>query len=178
MLKRPHRPGAVQEHQGCTAGICLNKHAEDLAPLFALTMSAPQLTMPMETGTNPSRIEEMIYTENVKQFLKWESTFEGNLATTVQQDDEGPHKVLWPVPEQDQYKRFPLAPGIDQSKNPKTRWNENIVISLLDAWCNLLNWKQTQGQTMNDFKETLKVSRCDLLPWWLNCQVDWVSSNS
>jgi len=31
---------------------------------------------------------------------------------------------------------------------------------------------------MNDFKETLKVSRCDLLPWWLNCQVDWVSSNS
>ena len=29
-------------------------------------------------------------------------------------------------------------------------------MSLLDAWCNLLNCQQTQGQSVNDFKEILK----------------------
>jgi hypothetical protein len=63
------------------------KHAEDLAPLFALTMATPKLTMPTEPGTNPSRTEEMIYTEKVKQFVKRETTLEGNLATI--------HAVAW-----------------------------------------------------------------------------------
>ena len=64
------------------------KHAEDLAPLFALTMSAPTIGLPSEpAGPNPTRTEELIYTEKVKQFIKRESTLQGNLATI--------HAVAW-----------------------------------------------------------------------------------
>jgi hypothetical protein len=57
------------------------KHAEDLAPLFALAMSEPELTMPQEPGPNPSRTAEMIHIEKVKQFLKRKSTLVSNMAT-------------------------------------------------------------------------------------------------
>jgi hypothetical protein len=36
------------------------KYAEDLAPLFALTVLEPELTMPQEPGPNPSRTGETI----------------------------------------------------------------------------------------------------------------------
>jgi len=89
VLGRTEQQDAVQEHQGCTASICKKhlKHAEDLAHLFALTMAAPKLTMPTEPGMSPSQTREMIYTKKVKQFVKQESTLEGNLATI--------HAVAW-----------------------------------------------------------------------------------
>jgi len=57
--------------------------------------------MPTEPGTNPSRAKEMIYTEKVKQFVKLETTLEGNLATinavawgAVKQGNEGQHTIF------------------------------------------------------------------------------------
>ena len=41
------------------------KYPEDMAPLFALTMSEPVIEMPQEPGANPSRTEDMIYMEQV-----------------------------------------------------------------------------------------------------------------
>jgi len=92
-------------------------------PLFVLTMDTPKLTIPTEPGTNPSQTEEMIYTKKVKQFIKRETTLEGNLTTI--------HAVAWGqcskamkarVKSFDHYQcktdasDLPLAPGIDQSE--------------------------------------------------------------
>jgi hypothetical protein len=63
------------------------KYAEDLEPLFAATMAEPELTMPKEPGANPSRTEDMIYTEQVKQYVKRESCLTSNKADV--------HAVIW-----------------------------------------------------------------------------------
>lgn len=63
------------------------KYPEDLAPLFALTMAEPVIEMPKEPGADPSRTEDMIYTEQVKQYVKRESLLTSNKAAT--------HAVIW-----------------------------------------------------------------------------------
>ena len=60
---------------------------EDLAPLFAETMTAPTIAMPEEPGADPTRAQDMIYTEKLKQFVKRESTLISNMATI--------HSVVW-----------------------------------------------------------------------------------
>ena len=63
------------------------KYPRDLALLFALTMAEPVIGMPQKPGVNPRQTEEMIYMEQVKQYVKHESQLACNKAAT--------HVVIW-----------------------------------------------------------------------------------
>ena len=63
------------------------KYSEDLAPLFAENMKVPTLTMPEEPGTEAGKTAEMIFTEEIKEYVKRTRTLKSNLATL--------HAVIW-----------------------------------------------------------------------------------
>ena len=63
------------------------KYSEDLATLFADKMEAPTVSMPMDPGKDPSKTAEMIWAEEVKEYVKRTRTLRSNLATI--------HAVIW-----------------------------------------------------------------------------------
>jgi hypothetical protein len=139
------------------------KYPEDLAPLFALTMTEPVIDMPQEPGANPSRTEDMIYTEQVKQYVKRESMLTSNKAAT--------HAVIWGQCSEAMKARIKtLADYQTKAKANDCFWllqkiravtmeldeKKHGTMSLLDAQCELLNCRQGHNQTVSKFKETLK----------------------
>ena len=122
------------------------KYAEDLAPLFAVTMAAPELTMPKEPGANPSRTEDMIYTEQVKQYVKRESCLTSNKAAV--------HAVIWGQCSESMKARVKTLGGyLARALANDCFWllqkiravtleldeKKHGIMSLLDARCALLN---------------------------------------
>ena len=63
------------------------QYPEDLVPLFALTMAEPDTDMPREPGAKLSQTHDMIYAEQVKQYLKCETLLTSNKAAA--------HTVIW-----------------------------------------------------------------------------------
>ena len=139
------------------------KCPEDLAPLFAVTMAVPRLTMPVEPGANPSRTEDMIYAEKVKQFVKREDLLMSNQAAV--------HAVIWGQCSEAMKARVKtLAEYQDRAESNDCFWllqkiravtmeldeKKHGIMSLLDARCELLNCKQGHNQAVSKFKETLK----------------------
>ena len=139
------------------------KFAEDLAPLFAETMTEPTLTLPDDPGANPSRAADMIYAEKVKQYVKKESTLLSNMATL--------HAVIWGQCSETMKARLKVMTNwrekteandcfwlLQQIKAVTLQFDEkrNGIMSLLDARSSLLNCKQQQGQSVSVYKETLK----------------------
>ena len=59
------------------------KFAKDLVPLFAATIKNPAVDLPEDLPTSPapSKTEEMIWTEEVKTYVKRSQALRGNLAT-------------------------------------------------------------------------------------------------
>ena len=63
------------------------KFPEDLATLFSDPASFPTLTQPDDPGEQASRTVQMIWTEQVKQYVKRTATLTSNLAAL--------HAVIW-----------------------------------------------------------------------------------
>jgi hypothetical protein len=139
------------------------KFAEDLAPLFAETMTEPAIAMPDDPGPNPSRAADMIYTEKVKQFVKREGILLSNKATL--------HAVIWGQCSETMKARVKSLAGykartedndcfwvLKQIKAITLKFDEkrNDILSLLDARCSLLNCRQLEDQPVDVYKETLK----------------------
>jgi hypothetical protein len=139
------------------------KHAEDLAPLFALTMTTPTVDMPDEPGNNTTRTEELIYTEKIKQFIKRESTLQSNFATI--------HAVAWGQCSKAMQARLKTLDGYQShSDNNDCLWllesiravtleldeKKHGVLSLLDARFNMLSCRQGTNQTVSNYREAIK----------------------
>ena len=139
------------------------KYPEDLASLFALTMAEPEIDMPREPGANPSRTEDMIYTEQVKQHVKRESLLTSNKAAT--------HAVIWGQCSEAMKARVKtLGNYQDRAEANNCFWllqkiravtmeldeKKHGIMSLLDARCELLNCRQGHNQAVSKFKDTLK----------------------
>ena len=139
------------------------KYPEDLAPLFALTMAEPVIAMPQEPGVNPSRTEDMIYTEQVKQYVKRESQLASNKAAT--------HAVIWGQCSEAMKARIKtLGDYQARAEANDCFWllqmiravtmeldeKKHGIMSLLDARCELLNCRQGHNQAVSKYKETLK----------------------
>ena len=119
--------------------------------------------MPEEPGADPTRAQDMIYTEKVKQFVKREATLISNLATI--------HSVIWGQCSEAMKARVGTLTDyrtradannclwlLRQIKAITLQFNEkrNGIMSFLEARANLLNCRQQHGQTVTVFKEILK----------------------
>jgi hypothetical protein len=139
------------------------KYPEDMAPLFALTMAEPMIDMPQEPGANPSRTEDMIYTEQVKQYVKRASLLTSNKAAT--------HAVIWGQCSEAMKARIKTLDDYQaRSEANDCFWllqkiravtmeldeKKHGIMSLLDARCELLNCRQAHNQTVSKYRETLK----------------------
>ena len=63
------------------------QYLEDLAPLFALEMAEPALTMPDEPEEGATKTQELFYSEKLKRYMRHEDTLVGNLAAL--------HAITW-----------------------------------------------------------------------------------
>ena len=45
------------------------KYSEDLAPLFAPDMTLPKIAYLTDPGSNPSKVEEMIWNEETQEYV-------------------------------------------------------------------------------------------------------------
>lgn len=66
------------------------KYAEDVAPLFAKDMSFPKIELPNNPSANnrtATKAEELIYVEELKEYVKRSRSLKGNLAAM--------HAVIW-----------------------------------------------------------------------------------
>ena len=139
------------------------KYSEDLATLFADKMEAPTVSMPMDPGKDPSKTAEMIWAEEVKEYVKRTRTLRSNLATI--------HAVIWgqcseamkaKVKSLDDYKAKTVDNDcfwlLKQIKAITLQFDEkrNGFISLLDARTSFLTCRQQQWQTADAYLETLK----------------------
>jgi len=139
------------------------KYSEDLATLFSDDMSVPTVSMPEDPGKDPSKTAEMIWAEEVKEYVKRTRTLKSNLATI--------HAVIWgqcseamraKVKSLDDYKTKTNENDcywlLKQIKAITLQFDEkrNGFISLLDARTSFLTCKQSQGQTADAYLETLK----------------------
>ena len=139
------------------------KYSEDLATLFAETMATPKIDMPTEPDASASKTEEMFYVEEVKEFVKRSRQIKSNLATV--------HAIVWgqcseamkaKVKSMTGYKEKAEANDcywlLKQIKAVTLQFDEkrNVFISLLDARTSFLNCQQKQGQSADEYLETLQ----------------------
>lgn len=139
------------------------RFSEDLAPLFADNMEVPMVAMPEDPGDNPGKTAEMIFAEEVKEYVKRTRTLKSNLATI--------HAVIWgqcseamkaKIKAHDDYKDKSAANDcfwfMKQIKAITLQFDEkrNGFISLLDARTSFLTCRQSQGQTADEYLEVLK----------------------
>jgi hypothetical protein len=135
------------------------KFAEDLAPLFAFTMAEPKIKIPVEPRANPSRTEDMIYAEQIKQYVKHQATLTINLAST--------HAVIWGQCSETMKTRVRTLSGYrERAEGNDCFWflqkirgiimelqeKKHSIMSMLDARWNLLNCRQAQSQSVGDYK--------------------------
>jgi hypothetical protein len=139
------------------------KYSEDLAPLFAESMAVPTLDMPDDPGETPSKTAEMIWAEEVKEYVKRTRALKSNLATI--------HAVIWgqcseamksKVKSHSDYKINAANNDcfwfLKQIKAVTLQFDEkrNGFISLLNARTSFLTCRQSQGQTADEYLERLK----------------------
>ena len=138
------------------------KYSEDLAMLFADKMAEPKIEMPTDPGGSPTKTQEMIYNEEVKEYVKRARTLKSNMATI--------HAVIWgqcseamkaKVKSMDTYKEKAEANDcfwfLKQIRAVTLQFNEkrNKFMSLLDARASFLTCKQMEGQSADDYLEAL-----------------------
>jgi hypothetical protein len=139
------------------------KYSEDMSTLFAETMATPKVGMPVDPGSSATKTEEMIYTEEVKEYVKRARTLKSNMATV--------YAVVWGQCSEAMKAKVKSLAGykekaeandcywlLKQIKAVTLQFDEkcNVFISLLDARTSFLNCKQHQGQSADDYLETLR----------------------
>jgi hypothetical protein len=131
------------------------KYSADIKPLFGETMAAPTIEMPLDPGEGSNKIEDMIYIEEVKKYVKRTRELKNNLAII--------HTVAWgqcSVALRERVKS--LNNYMDRTDDNNCCWllkqikavtslfNEkrNVFMSLIDAMISLMTCKQAQNQSV------------------------------
>jgi Zinc knuckle len=140
------------------------KYAEDLSKLFGDPMAEPTISMPKDpTNPKPTKTEELIHLEEVKAYVKRTQLLKSNLGTI--------HAVTWGQCSEAMKAKIKALVDykvktedndcfwlLKQIKAVTLQFDEkrNKFISLLDARTSLLNCKQLQGQTNDQYLETIR----------------------
>jgi hypothetical protein len=142
------------------------KFSEDMSNLFMEDMAAPVVKEPndpTENGRTATKLQEMVYIEQVKGYVKRLSTMTSNLATV--------HAVLWgqcsdamkaKIKALKSYKEKAELNDcfwlLKQLKAVTLKFDDkrNKFISLLDARTSMLNCRQLQGQSASEYLEILR----------------------
>jgi Reverse transcriptase (RNA-dependent DNA polymerase)/Zinc knuckle len=143
------------------------RYAEDLSNLFLDDMVAPAVEEPVDPAadgtTKPTKLQEMVYIEQVKGYVKRLSALTSNLATV--------HAVIWGQCSEAMKAKMKALKGykekteandcfwfLKQLKAVTMQFDEKRYkfMSLLDARTSMLNCKQLQGQTASDYLEVLR----------------------
>jgi hypothetical protein len=140
------------------------KYSADLAALFGETMSEPIINMPEETEEGSGKTQELIYTEEVKEYVKRLREMKSNLATI--------HAVAWgqcseamraKVKSLSHYKEKTELTDcvwlLRQIKAVTLQFDEkrNVLMSLIDARTSLMNCKQEPGQQPAEYGDTIRA---------------------
>ena len=145
----------------------LMKYSEDLAPLFAPTMTLPTIELPVDPGEKPTKLQEAVCNGEMGEYVKRVRALTGNLMTGM--------VVIW-----GQYSEAMLKSKI--SSNPlydENKWRmhdcewllseiraitlqfdekKNPFVSLLEAKAAYLNCKQGPLQTPHEeYLEAMKA---------------------
>jgi hypothetical protein len=140
--------------------------SEDLSNLFAEEMKEPVITEPADPTADakvPTKLQEMVYVEQVKGYVKRLTALQSNLGTV--------HAVIWgqcseamkaKIKSLKEYKAKTETNDcfwlLKQLKAVTLQFDEkrNVFVSLLEARTSLLTCKQLQGQTVSEYLEVLR----------------------
>jgi hypothetical protein len=141
-------------------------YSEDLSSLFAEDMKAPVISEPLDPAADektPTKLQEMVYIEQVKGYVKRLTELTSNLGTV--------HAVIWgQCSEAMKDKIKSLTDNKTKTETNDCFWllkqlkavtlqfdeKRNVFVSLLEARTSLLNCKQQQGQTVSEYLEVLR----------------------
>ena len=139
------------------------KFSEDLSPLFAETMVQPTIDLPTAVDKNATEMEKMISAEEVKDYVRRGRTLKGNLSTV--------YAVIWGQCSEAMRDRVKSMRDhtkkaeandclwlLKQVKSITLKFDEkrDVFISLLDARTRLMNCRQQQGQSADQYLEVLR----------------------
>jgi hypothetical protein len=137
-------------------------YTADLAPLFATKMTAPSIERPVTIAEGADKLEEMIFAEEVKEYVKRTRSLKSNLATI--------YAVAWGQCSADMKARVKTHEGYEtksvandcvwllrQIRSVTLQFNESKdgFMSLLDAQHRFLACKQSAGQSADEYAEQL-----------------------
>jgi Zinc knuckle len=139
------------------------RFSEDLAGLFADPMVEPRILPPDDPGDNATKLQEALWTEQVKTYSKRIDTLRSNLAAT--------HAVIWGQCSEAMKSKIKSITGykgkadaddcfwlLQQIKAVTLLFDEkrNPFISAMDALKGFLNCRQNATQTPSEYLEELK----------------------
>jgi hypothetical protein len=139
------------------------KYSEDLAPLFAETMCAPTITEPEDLDSNASTTKQLIYNEQIKEYVRRERELKGNMNALYsvvweQCSDTMKAKVKAVTTYKEKAAALDCFWLLKQIKAITLQFDEtkDKFMSLLDARTSLMNCKQDIGQTNDVYKAILR----------------------
>jgi hypothetical protein len=139
------------------------RHSDDLAKLFSEEMKEPTVTKPGALLSTATKTDEMIFAEEIKEYVKRVTILKGNLAAV--------YAVIWGQCSEAMKAKVKAAKDyqskvdandclwiLKQIKAITLQFDEkkNKFISLLDARTSLLNCRQFQGQSNDEYLESLR----------------------
>ena len=139
------------------------QHFQDLAPLFAVNMSAPAVPIPAEPTDEPTEMSRIIWKEAVKSYCSRTTALTGNLAAL--------YAVIWGQCSESMKAKLKAARDyveraasndcfwlLKQIKSVTLQFDDkrNGYIALLDATSNYLNLRQSQTQPVVDYVDALR----------------------
>ena len=139
------------------------RYPEDLAPLFTDTIKTPMLDEPEELESTASKLEELIWNEQVKEFVKRSRELRSNLATM--------YAVAWGQCSPAMRAKIKSLDGYEERMSGNDcAWllqqvravtlqfdaKRNPFLSLLDARASFLTYRQGQQQTPESYLATMR----------------------
>ena len=137
-------------------------YSADLAPLFVTNMAEPTVERPENIGEGADMVAKMIFAEEVKQFVKQNSTLKSNLSTIF--------SVAWGQCSDDMKARVKNHKGYDEkvlandcvwllkqirSVTLQFHDNKDSFMSLLDAQFGFLSCKQKPNESADEYADNL-----------------------
>jgi hypothetical protein len=140
------------------------QYFEDLAPLFAATMTMPTIDMPNEPGPDQTELNRLIWKEEIKDFVNRNRALKGNMAALFaviwgQCSDGMKEKIKAHREYEEKLRDNDCHWTLKQIKAITLKFDDkrNGYIALLDATASYVNCCQAQFQTVgDDYVDTLR----------------------
>ena len=137
-------------------------YTADLAPLFATTMATPEVDRPENIADDADRVAEMIFAEEVKEFVKRTRALKSNLATIFavawgQCSDAMKARVKTHVGYEDMTAANDCVWLFSQIRSVTLQFHDSkdSFMSLLDAQFGFLSCKQKADESADDYADAL-----------------------